>query len=60
MSVESVREYFKQYGMEDRVLEFELSSETVELAAKAAGTEPCRIAKTMSFMAYGSMCELLN
>ena len=50
MSVETVREYFKQYGMEDKVLEFELSSETVELAAKAAGTEPCRIAKTMSFM----------
>ena len=50
MSVETVREFFKQYGMEDKVLEFELSSETVELAAKAAGTEPCRIAKTMSFM----------
>ena len=50
MSVETVRNYFEKYGMADRVLEFELSSETVELAAKAAGTEPCRIAKTMSFM----------
>ena len=59
MSVESVREYFKQYGMEDRVLEFKLSSETVELAAKAAGTEPCRIAKTMSFMVDGEPILIL-
>ena len=59
MSAESVREYFKQYGMEDRVLEFKLSSETVELAAKAAGTEPCRIAKTMSFMVDGEPILIL-
>ena len=59
MSVETVREYFKQYGMEDRVLEFELSSETVELAARAAGTEPCRIAKTMSFMVDGAPILIL-
>ena len=51
MSVETVRNYFEKYGMADRVLEFELSSETVELAAKAAGTEPCRIAKTNFFFA---------
>jgi hypothetical protein len=36
--------------MENRVLEFETSSATVELAAKAVGCEPCRIAKTLSFM----------
>lgn len=49
MAIEKVREYFKQFGMEDRILEFEVSSATVELAAKAAGTQPARIAKTMSF-----------
>lgn len=51
MSVERVKEYFKQYGMEERVLEFDTSSATVELAAQALGCEPCRIAKTLSFMA---------
>ena len=42
-------EYFKKYGMDGRILEFEVSSATVELAAKAVGTAPERIAKTMSF-----------
>ena len=44
-----MREYFKQYGMEDRILEMEQSSATVELAALAVGVEPARIAKTLSF-----------
>lgn len=50
MSVEKVKEYFTGFGMEDRVMEFEVSSATVELAAKALDCEPCRIAKTLSFM----------
>lgn len=49
MSIEKGREYFRQFGMEDKVLEFDVSSATVELAAVAVGTEPKRIAKTMSF-----------
>lgn len=49
MAIELVKEYFKQYGMEGRIVEFEESSATVELAAKAAGCEPERIAKTLSF-----------
>lgn len=49
MAIELVKEYFKQYGMEKRILEFEQSSATVELAAQAAGCEPERIAKTLSF-----------
>lgn len=49
MAIELVKEYFKQYGMEERILEFEQSSATVELAAQAAGCEPERIAKTLSF-----------
>lgn len=36
--------------MEDRILEFEVSSATVELAAKAVGVEGQRIAKTLSFL----------
>ena len=50
MAIEKVREYFRQFGMEGRVQEFEVSSATVELAAAALGCEPCRIAKTLSFM----------
>ena len=50
MSIEKVREYFKEYGMDERILEFDVSSATVELAAQAVGTEPARIAKTMSFI----------
>ena len=49
MSIEKVREYFRGFDMEDKVLEFELSSATVRLAAIALGTEEARIAKTMSF-----------
>ena len=49
MSIERVREYFRQYGMEDKIMEFETSSATVELAAEAVGCEPARIAKTLSF-----------
>ncbi len=53
MAIEKVKAYFKQYGMEDRVQEFEVSSATVELAAEALHCEPCRIAKTLSFMVDG-------
>lgn len=53
MAIEKVREYFKTLGAEDRILEFEVSSATVELAAKALGCEPQRIAKTLSFDVNG-------
>ena len=50
MAIEKVREFFRQYGMEDRIREFPVSSATVELAAQALGCEGCRIAKSLSFM----------
>ncbi len=53
MAIEKVKEYFNQFGMADRVLEFPVSSATVELAARALNCEPCRIAKTLSFMVDG-------
>ena len=49
MSIEKVREYFKTQKIEDRILEFPVSSATVDLAAQALNCEPCRIAKTLSF-----------
>lgn len=50
MSIEKVKAYFRQQGMEDRVREFSVSSATVDLAAQALGCEPCRIAKSLSFL----------
>ena len=49
MSIEKVKAYFADFGMEDRILEFPVSSATVELAAIAVGVEGARIAKSMSF-----------
>ena len=50
MSIEKVRAYFRSVGMEERIMEFSVSSATVELAAQALNCEPQRIAKTLSFM----------
>jgi len=49
MAIEKVKVYFRQYGMEEKILEFPVSSATVELAAQALGCEGCRIVKTLSF-----------
>ena len=49
MSIEKGRAYFRSLGIEDRVIEFTVSSATVELAAQALGVEGARIAKTLSF-----------
>ena len=50
MSIQSVREYLMPLGLADRILVFETSSATVELAAQAAGVIPARIAKSLSLM----------
>ena len=49
MSIEIARAYLESKGYADRIMEFDVSSATVELAAKAVGTEPARICKTLSF-----------
>ena len=49
MSIEKGRAYFRQFGMGERVIEFTVSSATVDLAAVALGVEGARIAKTLSF-----------
>ena len=58
MSIEKGRAYFRQFGMEDRVREFDVSSATVELAALALGVDGARIAKTLSFK-KGDSCILI-
>ena len=51
MSVETVRQFLAPHGLADRIREFSVSSATVELAAAAVGTDPARIAKSLTF--YG-------
>ena len=58
MSIEKVRAYFAQYGIENRIQEFDVSSATVELAAQALGVDGSRIAKTLSFL-VGDRCVLI-
>ena len=50
MAIDKVKEYFRQFGMEEKVMEFDVSSATVDLAAEAVGVEGARICKTMSFL----------
>ena len=54
MAIERVKEYLRQYGMEERIIELSESSATVELAAQALHCEPERIAKSLSFMVNDS------
>ena len=53
MAIEAVKAFFSEFGIADRIIEFNVSSATVELAARALGCEPCRIAKTLSFSVNG-------
>ena len=58
MSIEAVKKYFREFGMEKDIMEFDTSSATVELAANALSVIPARIAKTLSF-SYEESCLLI-
>ena len=58
MSIEKVRNYFQTLGIAERIMEFDVSSATVDLAAQAVGVEGARIAKTLSFL-LGDGCILI-
>ena len=60
MSIEEVKSYFEKFNMKDRILEFEVSSATVGLAAAALNCEPARIAKTLSFIAGGRVILIVT
>ena len=53
MAIEKVIDYFKSLGAEDKIIKFQVSSATVELAAATLSCEPAHIAKTMSFAVDG-------
>ena len=50
MSIEKARKHLSRWGKDGLIVEHEVSSATVELAAQALNTEPGRIAKTLSFL----------
>ncbi len=60
MAIEKVRDYFRQFGMEDKIMEFDVSSATVDLAAIAVGVEGARICKTLSFKDGEDGCILIQ
>ncbi|MDP3442185.1 MAG: YbaK/EbsC family protein [Ignavibacteria bacterium] len=49
MAIEKVKDYFRHYDLEHQILEFDVSSATVNEAAKALNIEGMRIAKTLAF-----------
>ena len=59
MSVDSVKQYLSQFGLDSRVLEFDVSSATVELAAAALGTDGSRIAKSITLYDKENKCLML-
>ena len=52
MNFDAIKAYLAESGYGDRVMQFEVSSATVELAAQAVGCEAARIAKTISFLTH--------
>lgn len=54
MSIEKVKQHLAKYNADDRIIEFDASSATVALAAKALGCEECMIAKSLTFNVNGS------
>lgn len=59
MSIERVKQYFKKFGIENRIMEFGVSSATVALAARALDCEEARIAKTLAFRIGGRVVLLV-
>jgi prolyl-tRNA editing enzyme YbaK/EbsC (Cys-tRNA(Pro) deacylase) len=49
MSLQTVLTHLQRYQLEQKVLQFEASSATVQQAAEVLGVIPARIAKTMAF-----------
>ena len=50
MSLQLAKEHLNKFGVAEQILEFSVSSATVELAAQALNCTPSMIAKTLSFI----------
>lgn len=53
MSIEKVTRFLRERNAADKIRVFDVSSATVELAARALNTQEARIAKSMSFSVNG-------
>ncbi len=60
MAIDRVKEYFRQFNMENRIIEFDVSSATVDLAAEALNCEGKRIGKTLSFQVGNDVILILT
>ncbi len=60
MAIKDVKNYFKSFNMESRIIEFDSSSATVSLAAKALNTKEENIAKTLSFKLKSSIIIIVT
>lgn len=60
MSIEIARKHLEKYGVANRIMEFDVSSATVDLAAAAVGVEGARICKTLSFNMKDGTCNLIQ
>lgn len=49
MSIENARKYLSQFNRDKDIMEFDVSSATVDLAALALNVIPARITKTLAF-----------
>lgn len=59
MAFDIAKKYLEEKGYADRILVFDVSSATVELAAQAVGTEPAKIAKSMTFLVDDSAVMII-
>ena len=59
MALERAQQHLAQWGLDQHIMEFDVSSATVDKAAQALNCEPARIAKTLSFQNGGEGCLLL-
>jgi len=59
MSLQSVRAFFATHQLDIPIIELDVSTATVALAAEAHGVEPGRIAKTLAFRVSGDKAILL-
>ena len=50
MGLKEARDHLSLFSLEDRIIKFDTSSATVELAAEAVGCKPEFIIKTLAFM----------
>ena len=50
MSFEKAKAHLSKFGLENNIMEFDVSSATVPLAAAALGCQPGQIGKTLSFL----------